>query len=207
MLDTNAEVKSSTASRRDIILKEATNLFCHGGYSGTRMTDIANAIGVTKPVVYRYFKSKEDLFEAWLEHELIAARDQLVELIRDEAIPVKEKTNRLVLALVESLKSPILMAPWRIALVESERFPDITSLLCSRFKDPVLHEVGLMFDKASANGEVKGASAEHLTRLFLAPLSSSAVLIAIFSEKAFEGFSFAEMLQCHLVGFWRAWGA
>jgi AcrR family transcriptional regulator len=194
------------AKRRAEILKEATRLFCEGGYSGTRMTDIAAAIGVTKPVVYRYYKSKEELFEAWLEHELIAARNRLIDLIDDTGITALDRTQKLIDALLASLTSPLLMAPWRIALVESDRFPDTTKLLCGNFKDPVLSALDNMFEGAIASGEIKGTSAQNLTRLFLAPLASTAVLISIFSQAAFDGFSFEQLLKAHFDGFWRAWG-
>ncbi|MFN9073223.1 MAG: TetR/AcrR family transcriptional regulator, partial [Hyphomonadaceae bacterium] len=56
--------------RAERILIEATRLFTENGYAGTRMSDIASAIGVTKPIVYRYFDSKQVLFEALVRRVL-----------------------------------------------------------------------------------------------------------------------------------------
>jgi AcrR family transcriptional regulator len=55
--------------RRPLVLDAAFDLFRERGYEGTSMEAIASAAGVTKPVVYACFASKEELFEALLERE------------------------------------------------------------------------------------------------------------------------------------------
>jgi AcrR family transcriptional regulator len=55
--------------RRPQILDAALELFLERGYEGTSMDAIAAAAGVTKPVVYACFASKDDLFRALLGRE------------------------------------------------------------------------------------------------------------------------------------------
>lgn len=55
------------AERRAQLLTVALELFGTAGYRDTSMNDIAAAAGVTKPVLYQHFDSKEALFEAVLE--------------------------------------------------------------------------------------------------------------------------------------------
>lgn len=56
--------------RRAQILLTAGRLFGERGYAGTRLDDIAAAAGVTKPIVYRHFDSKQALYVALLQkHE------------------------------------------------------------------------------------------------------------------------------------------
>ena len=55
------------AERRELIIEAAGQLFGERGYDGTRLDDIAAAAGVTKPVLYRHFDSKRDLYLALLE--------------------------------------------------------------------------------------------------------------------------------------------
>jgi len=54
------------AERRELIVESAGRLFGERGYDGTRLDDIAAAAGVTKPVLYRHFDSKRDLYLALL---------------------------------------------------------------------------------------------------------------------------------------------
>src|SRR5690348_14244025 len=52
--------------RRGRILAAATRVFARKGYDGASMSDIAEAAGVTKPVLYDHFASKDALFETLL---------------------------------------------------------------------------------------------------------------------------------------------
>lgn len=47
---------------REHVALVATHLFANQGYDGTSLRDIVEAAGVTKPVIYYYFNSKENLF-------------------------------------------------------------------------------------------------------------------------------------------------
>lgn len=50
--------------KRDAVLRAASKAFNRRGFSNTSMDDVAAALGVSKPTVYQYFKSKQEiLFE------------------------------------------------------------------------------------------------------------------------------------------------
>lgn len=55
--------------RRPMVLDAAFELFLSRGYEGTSMEAVAGAIGVSKPVVYACYPSKDDLFKALLQRE------------------------------------------------------------------------------------------------------------------------------------------
>ena len=55
------------AERRALIVEVAGRLFGERGYERTRLDDIAAAAGVTKPIVYRHFDSKRDLYLSLLD--------------------------------------------------------------------------------------------------------------------------------------------
>ena len=62
--------------RAALIERAATRLFARSGYAATSVEDIVNAAGVTKPMLYRHFESKQELCIWLLERyrdELIAA--------------------------------------------------------------------------------------------------------------------------------------
>jgi AcrR family transcriptional regulator len=54
-------------ARREQILDVAIDVFGKSGYYGASMNDIAEAAGVTKPVLYQHFDSKGDLYGALLD--------------------------------------------------------------------------------------------------------------------------------------------
>ncbi len=55
--------------RRPMVLDAALRMFVKAGYQGTSMEAIAEAAGVTKPVVYECYPGKAELFRALLERE------------------------------------------------------------------------------------------------------------------------------------------
>lgn len=55
------------ARRRRQLLDVAQEAFADRGFHGTSMDDIADAAGVTKPVLYQHFPSKRDLYLELLE--------------------------------------------------------------------------------------------------------------------------------------------
>jgi len=54
-------------ARREQILDVAVQVFAKRGYHGASMNDVADAAGVTKPVLYQHFDSKQDLYLALLD--------------------------------------------------------------------------------------------------------------------------------------------
>jgi AcrR family transcriptional regulator len=74
---TPSETRRLTASeRRPLIEQAATRLFAERGFAATTVDDIVRAAGLTKPMLYRHFESKQALCVALLERsraELVAA--------------------------------------------------------------------------------------------------------------------------------------
>ena len=62
------------SQRRAEILRSAFPLFATHGYAGTTTRELAAAAGVTEPILYRHFPSKEALFEAVFD----AAEDRIL---------------------------------------------------------------------------------------------------------------------------------
>lgn len=66
------------ADRERLMLEAAGDAFATHGFHGSSMDDIARAAGVTKPMLYRYFGSKEHLYAAYLR----SAGQELIERVR-----------------------------------------------------------------------------------------------------------------------------
>ncbi|QEC46195.1 TetR/AcrR family transcriptional regulator [Baekduia soli] len=70
----DASPRLTAAQRRERIEQAAVQLFARNGYTATTVEDIARAAGVTKPMLYRHFESKQELCVALLER----SRDALI---------------------------------------------------------------------------------------------------------------------------------
>lgn len=76
--------------RRKEILDAAMRLFYEKGFSHTSITDIAQSIGISQGLCYRYFKSKDEMFESAVNEyaELISSR--IMPVLEDESKTLKE---------------------------------------------------------------------------------------------------------------------
>lgn len=64
----------SAAQRRETIEDAATALFAERGYQGASIDEIARRSGVTPPVLYDHFASKQDLYRRLLERHFAELR-------------------------------------------------------------------------------------------------------------------------------------
>lgn len=66
-MKTKNKINSLEPNARERLLETAAKLFAEKGYAGTYVREIVEKAGVSKPVLYYYFESKEGLFFAILE--------------------------------------------------------------------------------------------------------------------------------------------
>src|SRR5207249_4269750 len=62
----NGAAGTVRASRREVVLAAATELFAQRGYASVRMEDVGAAAGIAGPSVYEHFAGKADLLMATL---------------------------------------------------------------------------------------------------------------------------------------------
>jgi AcrR family transcriptional regulator len=204
---TSIRISVPANERSERILVEAARLFSENGYAGTRMSDIASAIGVTKPIVYRHFDSKQTLFEALVRRVLSAQIEGACALIDSHKGSARPLLGQLVRDARVSLETPGALAPWRIAVGEADRFPDLAAFLRGDFMDPILQSITRLFERAIAAKELARADASTLARLFCSPVATVAMLLATFGEEDEALFDIDAFLTAHVDGFWRGWSA
>jgi AcrR family transcriptional regulator len=56
-----ASRRRDPASKREAVLKTAAELFLEKSYSRTSLNDVARRLNITKPALYHYFQSKEEI--------------------------------------------------------------------------------------------------------------------------------------------------
>ncbi|HEY5845209.1 MAG TPA: TetR/AcrR family transcriptional regulator [Microlunatus sp.] len=78
--------------RRAQLLDAANDVFTSKGYHAAAMDDIADAAGVSKPVLYQHFPSKLDLYLALLD----TSCDRLVEVVREALDSTEDNADRVV---------------------------------------------------------------------------------------------------------------
>ena len=78
--------------RRIQLLDAASEVFASKGYHAAAMDDIADAAGVSKPVLYQHFPSKLDLYLALLDQSC----DRLVEVVEEALASTDDNSDRVI---------------------------------------------------------------------------------------------------------------
>ncbi len=87
----NSRQRYSRSERREMILEGAVNFFSERGFDASTH-QLAEVLGVTQPLIYSYFPSKEDLFEAVYKRVFIGRyRDEWDVILKDRTQPLNER--------------------------------------------------------------------------------------------------------------------
>nr|WP_264085146.1 TetR/AcrR family transcriptional regulator [Kibdelosporangium phytohabitans] len=109
--------------RRPLILDSALRVYLEHGYRGTSMQAVADAAGVTKPVVYECFRNRDELLLALLSREEERLFDAVLAAL--PKMPDFENLQALIESGLEAFLTAATGAPdsWRVVF-ESSRNSD-----------------------------------------------------------------------------------
>ncbi|MFC3070846.1 TetR/AcrR family transcriptional regulator [Phenylobacterium soli] len=102
----------------------AEDVFVSEGFAAASMSEIAARLGGSKGTLYNYFKSKEELFEAYVLRRCILNMDGIY------ALPgggegVAETLTRIGRAYLRRVLSDENLRHFRLIIAEAERYPEI----------------------------------------------------------------------------------
>ncbi len=161
----NNRPNAETPDARERLLDTAIGMFAQKGYAGTSVREIAEQAGVSKPVLYYYFKSKEGLFLAILEMAENLQKQLLAEVLKSQGTVVDRLLllYRRVYEEVEAHQSFYKMIHGLI-FGPPQGAP---SYDFSRYHRHMLDVIRKIFNTGLAVGEVKKINADDVAYLVL----------------------------------------
>jgi TetR/AcrR family transcriptional repressor of mexJK operon len=125
--DTSRPDVSRGDAKRRAILDVASEVFLAQGYAATSMSEIAARVGGSKGTLYNHFRSKEELFSAFIvdtcQGPAMTYFDPLPPI--GEGRSVRESLIDLGLSLLEFLQVDEVVAMHRLVVAEVGRFPEL----------------------------------------------------------------------------------
>lgn len=162
---------------RQVILEEALRLFAKDGYRAVSVGQIASAVGIKAPSLYKHFRGKRDIFNAIVEQ--MQAKD--AELARENALPegtLQEEPERYRCAAMEQVRtfSKAMFLHWtedaygchfrKLLTLEQYRDPQMADMYQQYFATGPLGYVTDIFRSMSGSAE----EARRRALSFYAPL-------------------------------------
>ncbi|MBU3130469.1 TetR/AcrR family transcriptional regulator [Clostridium tagluense] len=114
----------SQDKRRKEIIEAVLNLFGTKGFSRTNMEDISKELGMSKGMIYQYFKSKDDLLIA-----MVKETSQIQKLwhmtLTQERKNLEEELTEIGMGLLGFYKDQRIVKLIRTIIAETPNFPEI----------------------------------------------------------------------------------
>lgn len=120
--------------REQRILEAALVVFSEKGFVGASMDDIAAAAGISKPTLYQYFPSKDELFTAMMSQE----RDHMLESFEYPSGGMVAELYAFSWHYAEIVLRPDMLNLARLIISEAQRLPEIGRAYQSSGPDRVL---------------------------------------------------------------------
>jgi len=121
-----AEGRLKPKAKEQEVLDVATEYFLRHGYLGASINEMARSSGISKESIYRYFSSKQQLFEAVIGRELVEYRRSLDRL---DAMLRGMELRAALIAVAETVLGVITtdrtLALRRLIFDEATRSPEI----------------------------------------------------------------------------------
>jgi AcrR family transcriptional regulator len=114
----------SGEDRREAILDVASEIFLTEGYASASMSSIAARLGGSKGTLYNYFKSKEELFLAYVQRTCALHRSKVFELLLGDG-DARTMLTAFAKGYLRIFTAEQVLQNWRVISAESSKSPEI----------------------------------------------------------------------------------
>jgi len=168
-------------STKKRILDEALNLFSKKGYANVFVADIAEAVGIKAPSLYKHYKSKQDIFNAILD-EMKQSYDRQAAMLdmngnnaEADAMVFAEVSEDGLVKMGMGLFMYFLHDEYaqkfrKMLTIEQFGNPELAELFTKQYYDDPLSYQSVMFAMLSANGVLKAENPDVMALQFYSPL-------------------------------------
>jgi AcrR family transcriptional regulator len=165
------------------ITAAALAAFAEKGYAATRVDDVAKRAGVSKGLLYLYFKTKEELFKAVVRSFVVPKIDALVAVIDSSELSSEEFLRGPFLDFVKTLPGSPVSVLIRLMIAEGPKHPDLLQFYWDKVVSRGLAAITELLERGVENGEFQRSAVNDLPHLFVMPVVFSVVFKLLFEKQ------------------------
>ncbi len=196
------------------IMSEALKLFARKGYGAVSVAQIAEAVGIKAPSLYKHYKSKQDIFDAILEEMSFRYERQATSMQLNGVKPDKDMElfagidEERLIEMGKGLFSYFLHDEYtglfrKMLTVEQFHNKELGALFVKQYVDEPLSYQGMLFGLLIQAGVFIPENPNVMALHFFAPMYLLLVLCDCRPERESETM---EMLEQHIRQFSRLYG-
>lgn len=166
------------------ITEAALAAFADNGYAATKVEDVAKRAGVSKGLLYLYFKTKEELFKAVIRNFVVPKIDELAGIIDRSEMSSEAFLRGPFLDFVKTLPGSRVGILARLMIAEGPRHPDLLHYYWDNVISRGLGTLTSLLERGVENGEFRRTVVNELPHLFVMPVVFSVIFKLLFAERS-----------------------
>jgi AcrR family transcriptional regulator len=159
-------LKPRRDQRREAIIDVARAVFSQEGFAAASMSTIAARLGGSKGTLYNYFRSKEELFAAFVGEECGRFSDGLFE--GGDEVDIAARLTLIGRRFLAHLMSEWGVRIYQLVVAEARRTPELSRAFYDSGPAVGLQRLTQMLEAARARGEIETDDCEVAADQFLA---------------------------------------
>ena len=168
------------------ITDAAFEAFAENGYARTRVDDVAKRAGVSKGLMYLYFKTKEELFKAVIKNVVIRRVDSLILMVETSELSSEDFLRGPLLSFMKNIPGSPVAVVVRLLLSEGPRHPDLVDYYWENVVNRGLTAISQFVERGVERGEFRPSAVNDLPHLFLAPVMLSIIWNLLFTKRTLD---------------------
>lgn len=187
--------------RQEQMLEAATKLFADAGYTDVTMESIAAETGITKPLLYSYFGSKEGLYVACIER-FFAPLDQAITDLRGADLPPERWLWEGALAAFRFVDAH--REGWKRFLLEPPAHGELASRTIEQLRERAVEQLSEMFGRAVRDAGLDEAITSEIpaqVHIFIGGVEALARWWVVHADEATAEVLAARMVNQSWLGF------
>ena len=186
------------------ITAAALAAFAEHGYAATRVDDVAKRAGVSKGLLYLYFKTKEELFKAVIHSVVVPRIEALAATVDSSEMSAEDFLRGPFLDFVKTLPGSPISTLVRLMIAEGPKHPDLLKYYWENVVSRGLAAITVLLERGVQNGEFRRSVVNDLPHLFVMPVMFSVIFKLLFEEHCPDTDTLIEtqvdMLIAHMKG-------
>jgi len=160
--------------------------FAEKGFTATKVEEVARRAGVSKGLLYLYFKTKEELFKAVIRSVVAPRVDELTRTLDSSDLGAEAFIRGPLLAFMQRLPGSRASIVIRLMISEAPKHPDLVDYYLDKVASRGLAALRQLLERGVASGEFRESAVTELPQLFVAPVMMSIVWGTVFAERSLD---------------------
>ena len=165
------------------ITEAAFEAFAEKGYAATRVEEVAQRAGVSKGLMYLYFKTKEELFKAVIKGVVIRRVNTLIDVVESTDLSSEAFLRGPMADFMKKIPGSPVAVVIRLLLSEGPRHPDLLDYYWENVVSRGLDAMRRLLDRGVERGEFRKTAVNDLPQLIMAPMMLSMVWNMLFTKR------------------------